>query len=54
MDRINPSSAELLFYAGLAIMAIALILTGICVVAFILSGRKLKEQLIQEYGEPLS
>lgn len=54
MNGLNLSSAELLFNAGLAIMAIALILTGICVAAFILSGRKLKEKLIQEYGEPLS
>lgn len=54
MSEISLSNSELLFYSGLAIMAIALILTAICVVAFILSGRKLKEQLIQEYGEPLS
>lgn len=54
MNRLSLSGSELLFYAGLAIMVTALILTGICVAAFILSGRRLKEQLIQEYGEPLS
>ena len=54
MNKINLSGSELLFYTGLTIMAADLLLTIICISLFLLSGRKLKEQLRKEYGEPLS
>mgnify|MGYP007098662258 CR=1 FL=1 len=54
MNGINLTGREFLFYTGLVIMAAALILMVICVIVFILSGRRLKEQLRKEYGDPLS
>ena len=46
------SNSELLFFAGVAVMAIAVIAAIICVIFFILTGRSLKERLEQEYGKP--
>lgn len=54
MNNINLTSSELLFYCGLAIMVIVLILTVVCIIVFIITGRGLKEKLIREYGEPLT
>lgn len=45
------SGSELLFYGGLAIMVIAVLLAMVCAVLFRLSGRRLKKKLEQEYGE---
>ena len=53
MGNINLSSSELLFYSGIAVMAAAFVLSIVCIAAFMVKGRKLKEKLIQEYGEPL-
>ncbi|MCD7836421.1 MAG: hypothetical protein LUG83_07210 [Lachnospiraceae bacterium] len=44
------SESEILLYAGLAIMAAALILTVGCVVVYTVTGRRLKRKLNREYG----
>lgn len=46
------SGSELLFYGGIAVMAAVLVLTGICILVFIVTGRKLKVKLEEEYGKP--
>ena len=45
---------ELYFYGGIALMTIAVILAVICIVLFIVSGRRLKWKLEQDYGRPSS
>lgn len=47
----GTSVSELLLYGGIAIMAIAAILTIICIVTFILTGWKIKNRLEKDYGE---
>lgn len=47
------SESELLFYGGLAAMGIAVVLMAACALIFALTGRKLKERLKAEYGEPV-
>lgn len=54
MNGIGLSGSELLFYGGLAIMVSVVILTGVCIAIFTYTGRRLKEKLVKEYGEPLS
>lgn len=46
------SGSELLFYGGIAMMGISLVLIIIFAIAFGCTGRKLKEKLEQEYGKP--
>ncbi len=46
------SGSALLFWGGIGIMAGAVLLTILCVIVFVLSGRKLKKILEQEYGKP--
>lgn len=46
------SNSELLFFAGIAVMAIAAVAAIVCVIFFILTGHSLKERLEQEYGKP--
>lgn len=45
------SSSELLFYGGIAAMALAALLALICTFVFQHTGKKLKEKFEQEYGK---
>lgn len=45
-------SSELLFYGGLAVMTAVAVLSVLCIALFRITGKKLKEKLEQEYGEP--
>lgn len=51
---VELSSSNVLFFVGIALMAIAVIAAIICVIVFNLMGSRLKEQLEQEYGKPWS
>ncbi len=46
-------SNELLLYGGLAVMALSLVLAVICIAVFLVTGRKIKRQLEQEYGKAM-
>lgn len=46
------SESELFLYGGIAVMALAGILTVVCCVLFSVTGRRLKKKLEQEYGKP--
>ncbi len=46
------SSSELLFYGGIVVMGMTAILTVVCTVIFIISGKRLKKILEREYGKP--
>ena len=46
------SESELFFYGGIAMMAAAGILAGLCITIFTCTGRRLKKKLEQEYGKP--
>lgn len=48
----DMSSGEMLIYVGIAIMVVVIVLTIICISIFRITGRKLKRQLEEEYGEP--
>lgn len=45
------SCSELLLYGGFAIMVVTALLTALCIVVFVFTGRKLKMRLEQEYGK---
>lgn len=45
------SGSEYLFYGGIAVMAAVGILVVLGVILFTITGRKIKEELKQEYGE---
>lgn len=47
----NFSSSELLFYGGVAIMIVSVILGVVFSIHFILKRQKLKRVLEQEYGK---
>lgn len=47
------SGDEWLFYGGMVIMALSVVLTVICIGIFIVSGRIIKRQLEQEYGKAM-
>ena len=51
-DMLGLSRSALLFWGGIGTMAGAVLLTILCVIVFVLSGRKLKKVLEQEYGKP--
>ncbi len=44
------NSSEILFYSGIMLMVLAVILTITFLIIFRLSGKKLKKTLEQEYG----
>ncbi len=46
------SGSELLFYSGIVVMVVSAVLAVICVVLFVVTGRKLKKKLEEEYGKP--
>lgn len=45
------SGSEILCYGGLAVMAASVAAALLCAVIFSITGKKLKEKLMQEYGE---
>lgn len=46
------TESEMLLYGGIGIMGAVGILAVISIVAFTLTGRRLKRKLEQEYGKP--
>ena len=46
------SSSEVIFFVGIAVMAIVAVTAIICVIVFAVTGRSIKERLEQEYGKP--
>ncbi|MCI9051913.1 MAG: hypothetical protein HFI05_08320 [Lachnospiraceae bacterium] len=46
------SGSEMLFYGGIVMMVICAVLAAVCVVLFVVDGRKLKRKLEEEYGKP--
>jgi len=46
------SGSEALFYGGIGIMAVAAVLALVCLVVFLLTGKRIKRKLEQEYGRP--
>lgn len=46
------SNSEWLLYGGIAIMVVAIILAVLCCLIFMMTGRKLKKKLEQEFGSP--
>lgn len=46
-------SSEIIFYTGIAVLAAAGVLTIVCFVVFMYTGKRLKKQLEQEYGKPV-
>lgn len=44
------SNSEWLFYGGIALMAAAAVLCVFAVVIFMISGRRLRKKLEQEFG----
>ena len=45
-------NSELLFYGGILIMAIAVIVMIISLIIFHITGRRIKKRLEEEYGKP--
>lgn len=43
--------SEVLFYGGIAVMSVAVVLALLCIIVFTLSGRRIRRKLEQEYGE---
>lgn len=46
------SGSEVLFYGGLAVMCISVLLAAICTTALKISGKRLRKKLDLEYGKP--
>lgn len=49
---VGLSSSEIIFYGGIAVMAAAGVLSVICAIVFLMTGKRLKKRLEQEYGKP--
>lgn len=49
---IGLSSSELIFYGGIAVMAVTGVLAVICVILFCFTGKRIRKRLEQEYGKP--
>ncbi len=49
---VGLQTGDLLFYAGAAIMVFTVLLALIYGIVFRVNGKKIKEQLLEEYGEP--
>lgn len=47
------SGSEWLFYGGISVMILTVVLAVLRIAIYILSGKKLKKKLEQEYGKPL-
>jgi len=47
------SKSECLFYGGIVMMAVTVVLAIAGIVVFITTGRRLKRTLEEEYGKPL-
>lgn len=45
------TGSEMLFYGGIAVMASAGVLAVVSVIIFMLTGRKIRQKLDQDYGE---
>ncbi len=45
-------NSELLFYGGILVMGIAVIIMLISLVIFHITGRRIKKRLEEEYGKP--
>lgn len=45
------SISEQLFYGGIAMMLFAVLITGIAICVFSISGKRIKRQLENEYGK---
>lgn len=48
----NWFGSEWLLYGGIGMMILAVSLTAICIVIFILTGKKIRKKLEEEYGKP--
>jgi len=48
----NWTESELLFYGGIAVMAVVVVFALACTVFFVIKGKKLKKKLEQDYGKP--
>lgn len=46
------TTSEILFYSGIGIMLLSILIGGIGSIIFLRSGKKIKEQLEEEYGKP--
>lgn len=46
------SETELLYWGGIGVMAGAVVLAVICLSVFLVTGRKLKKKMEEEYGRP--
>jgi hypothetical protein len=46
------SESQLIFYIGIAIMAVCMVAAIILTVIFLIKGKRLKKKLEQEYGSP--
>lgn len=44
-------SSEALFWGGIALMGAAFFLMIVCIIVFLITGRKLKARLEEEYGK---
>lgn len=51
MIWIEMSGSEQLFWGGIVLMSVAVVLTVVWAVAFSVTGRRLKKKLEQEYGK---
>ncbi len=47
----SMNSSEILFYAGIFLMALAVIFSLVCFIIFKITGNNLKKTLEQEYGK---
>ncbi len=50
MLLMEAGSSELLFWGGVAIMAIVVVMAVVCIIIFGITGRKLKRKMEDEYG----
>lgn len=50
---IELSCSEWLFYGGIVVMILTAVLAVLRIIIYILSGKRLKKKLDQEYGKPL-
>lgn len=51
MGMLELNQSELLFGGGIILMAIAAVLTIVCIIVFCITKQKLKKKLEQEYGK---
>lgn len=45
------SESEMLFYGGIAIIAVTALLSLLCVEVFTFTGKKIREKIEREYGK---